>query len=254
MLFRQYLRPSTGCASYLIGCTGKGKAVAVDVVPDFVEPIERVLAETGMRLVNVVETHTQADHVSAGRDLADRTGAAYAAHHAAPLTFSFTDLRDGDVIDAGNVQVTVWETPGHSDDGICLLVSDHTRAEEPWLALTGDTLFVGDAGRPDLHGAGNAERLAGLLHGSLQRLLTLPDYVALYPSHFSGSVCGRGLSATPASTVGFERRHNRALEPRTDDEFVAFMLSDLPVQPEEFARNRLINRGIGAPEPIATTD
>lgn len=254
MLFRQYLRPETGCASYLVGCTGKGKAVAVDVVPDFVEPMERVLATTGMKLIAVVETHTQADHISAGRQLAERTGASYAAHHAAPLAFPFAGLRDGEVIDAGNVQVAVWETPGHSDDGISLLVSDRTRADEPWLILTGDTLFVGDAGRPDLHGAGNAERLARLLHGSLQRLLTLPDHVALYPSHFSGSVCGRGLSAMPASTVGFERRHNLALEPRTTDEFVAFMLRDLPVQPEEFTRIRLLNRGIESPLSLAATD
>jgi glyoxylase-like metal-dependent hydrolase (beta-lactamase superfamily II) len=207
-----------------------------------------------MHLVAVIETHTQADHHSAGRQLAERTGAPYAAHHAAPLAFPFARLRDGDVIDVGNVQVLIWETPGHSDDGICLLVTDRTRADEPWLVLTGDTLFVGDAGRPDLHGAGNAERLAGLLHGSLQRLLTLPDYVALYPSHFSGSVCGRGLSATPASTVGFERRHNRALQPRTSEEFVAFMLNDLPVQPEEFTRIRLVNRGLEATASPATTD
>jgi hydroxyacylglutathione hydrolase len=249
MLFRQYLRPETGCASYLVGCTGKRKAVAVDVVPDFVEPIASVLAATGMQLIAVVETHTQADHLSAGRQLAERTGATFSAHHAASLAFPFTALHDGAVIDAGNVQVTIWETPGHSDDGISLLVADHTRADEPWLVLTGDTLFVGDAGRPDLHGAGNAERLAGLLHGSLQRLLTLPDYVALYPSHFSGSVCGRGLSATPSSTIGFERRHNAALQSRTRDEFVRFMLSELPVQPEEFSRIRLLNRGL---EPAAS--
>lgn len=244
MLFRQYLRPETGCASHLVGCTGKGKAVAIDVVPDFVDPIMGVLAATGMRLVAVVETHTQADHLSAGRQLAEQTGAAFSAHHAAPLAFPFTALRDGDVIDAGNVQVTVWETPGHSDDGISLLVTDRTRADEPWLVLTGDTLFVGDAGRPDLHGAGNAERLAVLLYESLERLMTLPDHVALYPSHFSGSVCGRGLSATPSSTIGFERRHNAALQPRTRDEFVSFMLSELPVQPEEFSRIRLLNRGL----------
>jgi glyoxylase-like metal-dependent hydrolase (beta-lactamase superfamily II) len=254
MLFRQYLRPATGCASYLFGCTGKGRAVTVDVLSEFVEPMQDVLAATGMRLVAVVETHTQADHVSAGRDLAARTGAPYLAHHAAPLAFPFQPVRDGDVIDAGNVQVTVWATPGHSDDALSLLVTDRTRADETWLVLTGDTLFVGGAGRPDLHGAGNAERLAGLLHASLARLATLPDHVALYPSHFSGSVCGRGLSANPASTIGFERRCNPALATRTRDEFVHFMLADLPVQPEDFARIRRVNRGIDAPAPVTTTD
>lgn len=252
MLFRQYLRPETGCASYLLGCTGQGRAVAVDVLPEFVEPMREVLALTGMQLVAVVESHVQADHLSAGRALAESTGAPYVAHHAAPLAFPFQPVRDGDLIDAGNVQVTVWETPGHSDDSISLLVTDRSRADEPWLVLTGDTLFVGDAGRPDLHGEGNAERLAGLLHESLLRLASLPDYVALYPSHFSGSVCGRGLSATPASTLGFERRYNGALQPRTREEFITYMLSDLPAQPEDFARIRLANRGVEAGLAAAT--
>ncbi len=205
--------------------------------------MRHVLASAGMRLVAVVETHTQADHVSAGRALAEEAGTPYVAHPAAGLTFPYRAARDGDVIEAGNVQVRVWETPGHSDDSISLLVTDRTRAEEPWLALTGDTLFVGDVGRPDLHGPGEAERLAGRLFDSVRRLLTLPDYVAVFPSHFAGSVCGRGLSATPSSTIGFERRHNPALAPRTRSEFVAFMLQDLPPQPEDFARIREINRG-----------
>lgn len=252
MLFRQYLRPESGCASYLFGCTGKGKAVAVDVVPEFVQPMLGVLALTGMRLVAVVESHTQADHVSAGRELAEQAGAPYLASHAAPLAFPFQPLHEGDVIDAGNVQVTVWETPGHSDDSLALLVTDRTRADEPWLVLTGDTLFVGDAGRPDLHGAGNAERLAGLLYASLRRLAALPDYLALYPAHFSGSTCGRGLSANPASTIGFERRHNPALAPRDRAEFVHFMLADLPEQPVDFTRIRLLNRGLSPAEPAAS--
>lgn len=254
MLFRQFLRPETGCATYLVGCTGKGRAVAVDVLPESLALIEDVLARTGMQLIAVVESHTQADHLSAGRELAERSGAPYLAHHAAPLAFPFQPLRDGDVIDAGNVQLEVWETAGHSEDGISLLVTDRTRADEPWLVLTGDTLFVGDAGRPDLHGEGQAERLAGELYDSLQRLLSLPDFVALFPSHFSGSVCGRGLSATPSSTIGFERRHNAALAPRSREEFVRFMLADLPRQPEDFARIRLVNRGLAASAAPASTD
>jgi hydroxyacylglutathione hydrolase len=255
VLFRQYLRPADGSASYLFGCVGKSKAVAVDVLPEFIAPMRDVLARTGMRLIACVETHIHADRLSATRDLAERTGAPFVAHHAAPLAFPFQPARDGEVIDAGNVHVRIWDTPGHSDDSICLLVTDLTRGDEPWLVLTGDTLFVGDAGRPDLHGEGNAERLANLLYDSAQRLSSLPDYVMLYPSHFSGSACGRSLSANPASTIGFEKRHNAALQPRSRDQFVAFMLTDLPVQPEDFARIREINRGgmrADIPSPVGT--
>ncbi len=243
MLFRQYLRPADGSASYLFGCVGKSKAVAVDVLPEFIAPMRDTLAQTGMRLIACVETHTHADRLSATRELAEGTGAPYLAHHAAPLAFPFQPVHDGDVIDAGNVQVRIWDTPGHSDDSISLLVTDLTRGDEPWLVLTGDTLFVGDAGRPDLHGEGNAERLANLLYESVHRLASLLDYVMLYPSHFSGSACGRSLSANPTSTIGFEKRHNAALRPRTREEFIAFMLKDLPEQPADFARIREINRG-----------
>lgn len=255
MLFRQYLRPADGSASYLFGCVGKSKAVAVDVLPEFIAPMLDVLAQTGMRLIACVETHTHADRLSATRDLAEQTGAPYVAHHAASLAFPFQPMHDGDVIDAGNVQACIWDTPGHSDDSICLLVTDLTRGDEPWLVLTGDTLFVGDAGRPDLHGEGNAERLANLLYDSVQRLSSLPDYLMLYPSHFSGSACGRSLSANPASTIGFETRHNAAVQQRNRAEFIAFMLTDLPVQPEDFAHIRAINRGClraDVPSPVGT--
>lgn len=251
MLFRQYLRPADGSASYLFGCVGKSKAVAVDVLPEFIEPMLDVLAQTGMRLIACVETHTHADRLSATRALAEWTGVPYVAHHAAPLAFPFQPVHDGEVIDAGNVRVRIWDTPGHSDDSISLLVTDLTRGDETWLVLTGDTLFVGDAGRPDLYGEGNAERLASLLYESIQRLSSLPDYVMLYPSHFSGSACGRSLSANPASTIGFEKRYNAALRPRSREEFVAFMLKDLPVQPEDFARIREINRGCMRGEAVA---
>ncbi|MDI3339357.1 MAG: MBL fold metallo-hydrolase [Sphaerobacter sp.] len=253
MLFRQYLQPETGCASYLFGCTGTARAVAVDVLPNAVRPMLDILDLSGMHCVAVVETHLQADHVSAGRDLAARTGAPYVAHHAAPLAFPFAAAHNGDRIDAGNVQVTIWETPGHSDDSLALLVTDRTRADEPWVVLTGDTLLVGDAGRPDLHGEANAAQLASMLYDSLQRLSALPDYVAVYPSHFAGSVCGRALSATPASTIGFERRHNAALAPRTREELIRFMLHDLPEEPPDFARMRLVNRGLPPAATVPTT-
>lgn len=244
MLFRQCLRPESGCASYLVGCTGHGLAVAVDVRAEWIEPMCTVLDQRGMRLMHVIETHIQSDHISAGRELAAQTGATYVAHHAAPLAVPFEPVHDGDGLDADNVRVTVWETPCHSDDALALLITDQTRADEPWLVLTGDTMFVGDAGRPDLRGRGKTEHLPAARYDSLQRLLQLPHYVAVYPAHFAGSVCGRGLSATPASTIGFERRHNPALSPRSREAFVTFMMQDLPEQPPEFARIREINRGL----------
>jgi glyoxylase-like metal-dependent hydrolase (beta-lactamase superfamily II) len=149
------------------------------------------------------------------------------------------------VLDFGNVQGTVLHTPGHSLDSICLLVTDKTRGPEPWFVLTGDTLFVGDAGRPDLHGEDASLRLAGQLYDSLfEKLLTLPDAIEVYPTHFSGSACGRNMSGKPHSTIGFERRFNVALKPRSREEFIEFMLANLPPQPPEFATNRQKNLGV----------
>jgi glyoxylase-like metal-dependent hydrolase (beta-lactamase superfamily II) len=154
-------------------------------------------------------------------------------------------LRDGEALTLGNVVLTVWHTPGHTPEGICLLVTDRTRGDAPWFVLTGDTLFSGAVGRPDLHGEGAEARLAAQLFESVQRLLTLPDHVEVYPAHFSGAACGKGLSGKPMSTIGFERRFNPALRIPDRASFVRFALEGLPPQPESFAVNRRQNLGAG---------
>ena len=210
-----------------------------------ITPYLEATEQSKMQIRYVVETHVQADHLSGCRDLQARTGATICFHESAKVAFPFRRLKDGDVLDLGNVQVTVLHTPGHSPDSICLLVTDKTRGPEPWFILTGDTLFVGDAGRPDLHGAETSRRLAGLLYDSLfQKLLKLPDAIEVYPTHFSGSACGRNMSGKPHSTIGFERRFNMALRPRSREEFIEFMLANLPPQPPEFAVNRQTNLGL----------
>ena len=156
-----------------------------------------------------------------------------------------TPSADGEVVTLGNVDVQAIATPGHALAHHAYLVTDHTRADEPWLVLTGDALLVGDAGRPDLHAHGEhtVEGMARTLYRSLtEKLLTLPDHLVLYPSHYSGSVCGRGLSANPVSTVGFERRHNTALQFAGEDEFVAALVQDIPPRPAQQERIVAANR------------
>jgi len=197
-----------------------------------------------MRITHIIETHIQADHLSGCRELAAKTGAPIYLHEAAQAHFPFQPLKDGDELELGNVTVRALHTPGHSSDSICLLVTDKTRGPEPWILLTGDTLFVGDAGRPDLHGPAESKRLAEQLYDSLfLKLAPLDDALALYPTHFAGSACGRAMSGNPSSTLGFERRFNPALKPRSKAEFVRFMLENLPPQPPEFAAIRRKNQG-----------
>jgi glyoxylase-like metal-dependent hydrolase (beta-lactamase superfamily II) len=162
----------------------------------------------GMEVKYVIDTHVQADHLSGGRRLAELTGARYCLHESADVAFDFTPLADGEELDIGNVTVRVLHTPGHTPESVCLLVTDRTRTLEPWFLLTGDTLFVGAVGRPDL--PGRARENAAELYTSIQeKLLTLPGDIEVYPSHFAGSVCGAGMSGKPSSTLAFERRWNR---------------------------------------------
>jgi hydroxyacylglutathione hydrolase len=178
-------------------------------------------------------------------ELVAQTGAAACLPEGAEVQFEHHALRDGEVVTLGNVDVTAIATPGHALAHHAYLVTDHTRGEEPWLVLTGDALLVGDAGRPDLHAHDehNVEEMARALYRSLtERLLTLPDHLVLYPSHYSGSVCGRGLSANPISTIGFERRHNTALQHDSEDAFVAALTQDIPPAPEQQAAIVAANR------------
>jgi len=243
MIFRQILHPETGCASYLFGCTGKAKLAVVDPHIEHIEDYLAIAQQAGSPIVAIFETHLQADHLSGALHLAAKTGAAIYLHESAQVNFPFTPVRDGDVLELGNDTVRVLHTPGHSSDSICLVVSDRVRADVPWMVFTGDTLFVGDVGRPDLHGDTNTDALASRLYDSLfAKLLMLDDTVEVYPSHFAGSICGRAMSGKPSSTIGFERRHNPALQQHERAAFIAFVQQNQTPPPPEFATIRHANR------------
>ncbi len=242
MIFRQILHPQTGCASYVFGCTGKGKLAVVDPHAEHLDDYLAVAEQVGSPIVAIFETHVQADHHSGAVQLAALTNAPIYLHESAQVEFPFMTMRDGDVIELGNDYVQVIHTPGHSLDSVCLIVGDRVRADVPWLVFTGDTLFVGDVGRPDLHGDENTPRYAGLLYDSLfRKLLQLDDAVEVYPSHFAGSACGRAMSGKPSSTIGFEKRFNSALQNTNKQAFIEFVQRDQTPAPSEFAAIRLAN-------------
>lgn len=242
MIFRQVLHPATGCASYVFGCTGKGKLAVVDPHIEHIHNYHDIAEKAGSPIVAIFETHVQADHLSGAVQLAAKTQAPIYLHEAADVNFPFTRLRDGDVIELGNDYVQVMHTPGHSLDSVCLVVGDRVRSEAPWLVFTGDTLFVGDVGRPDLHGEANTSRYAGLLYDSLfDKLLRLDDAVEVYPSHFAGSACGRAMRGKPSSTIGFERRFNMALQYKDRAEFMIFVQQNQTPAPAEFTTIRQAN-------------
>jgi hydroxyacylglutathione hydrolase len=210
-----------------------------------IEPYLEAAAQKNMRITHIFETHVQADHVSGARALADATRSPILLHGSAGVRFPHVPLVDDEDQEMGNVRVTVLHTPGHTPEGVSLLVTDRSRASEPWFALTGDTLFSGGVGRPDLLGDGSETALAEQLYESLHgKLLKLPDHIEVYPAHFGGAACGKGLSGKPASTIGFERRFNPALQFTSKTEFVRFVLTDLPSQPPAFAENRRRNLGL----------
>jgi glyoxylase-like metal-dependent hydrolase (beta-lactamase superfamily II) len=243
--FRQLLNDETACASYLFGCKTHSAFAVVDPHVDLVDEYVALAGAQGARIVAVLDTHVQADHVSGLPGLVERTGATAYLPHGAGVAFDHHALSDGEVITLGNTEIAALATPGHALAHHAYLVSDHTRGEEPWFVLTGDALLVGDAGRPDLHAQGEQtiEQMARLLYRSLaDRLLMLPDHLVLYPSHYSGSVCGRGLSANPASTIGFERRHNPALQFSSEEQFVQALIRDIPPAPEQQAAIVAANR------------
>lgn len=241
MILRQFLHTEPVAISYLFGCGGKAAAAVVDPVGD-IAPYLKAAQETGMRILYVIDTHIHADHMSAGRRLAEAAGADYVLFAEANAASPFRGARDGGVLPLGNVSVQVLHTPGHTPEHISLLVTDRTRSDEPWFALTGHTLMVGDVGRTEL--AATAEEGARILFRSLQRLKTLSDYLEVLPGAFAGSVCGRRLSGKPASTIGFERRHNEAFRIEEEDAFVRFMQSDIPPPPPRAAELRSINAGL----------
>ncbi len=196
--------------------------------------------ERGMRIEAILSTHVHADHRSGERALSAATGAPIYYHKNANLDFPFTALDDGTEISLGNVIIRALHTPGHTPESACYLVTDLSRGNEPWMALTGDTLFVSDIGRSDLGGKRAADDLFTSLH---EKLLALPDYVEVYPAHISGSPCGRAMSGKPSSTIGFERRHNEALLELDRAKFIEALTGVVPPKQTGFAETVLWNRG-----------
>jgi glyoxylase-like metal-dependent hydrolase (beta-lactamase superfamily II) len=251
MILRQFLYPGTACASYLFGCTTHRRLAVVDPHVELVDRYLETAEAAGAPILAVFDTHVHADHVSGLPDLVAATGATAYLPAQAGVQFEHRALRDGERVELGNTIVTALATPGHAPAHNTYLVSDLRReTDETWLAFTGDSLLVNDAGRPDLHaGDGDARALARLQHASMRRLLALPDYVLALPSHYGGSVCGRGLSGNPLSSIGFERRHNAALATAGVEEFVDALLRDLPPAPPDQARIVAANRSGAAAAP-----
>jgi glyoxylase-like metal-dependent hydrolase (beta-lactamase superfamily II) len=243
MILRQFLHADPVAASYFFGCAGHAAAAVVDPLGDIAAYL-RAAEATGMRIRYVIDTHLHADHLSAGRALAEAAGAEYVLFADAKATFPFRAVRDGEVLELGNVSVEVLHTPGHTPEHISLLVTDRTRSDEPWFVLTGHTLMVGDLGRTEL--ATSAEDGARALFQSMQRFKSLPDYLEVLPGAYSGSVCGRSLSGKPTSTIGFEKRHNKAFRIGDVDAFLRFMLADIPPPPPQAAQLRAANSGMMA--------
>src|SRR6184192_1713564 len=211
MLLRPFLNDASSCASYLFGCTTHAKLAVVDPHADLVDDYLAASAAVGAPIVAVFETHLPAG-----------TG----------VEFEHVALADGDVVELGNTVLAAIATPGHAPAHHAYTVADRRRGtQDPWLLFSADSLLIGDVGRPDLHGAGDAHGQARLLHTSLRRLLELPDHVVLYPSHYAGSVCGRGLSGNPVSSIGFERAHNPLLAVIDTDAFADALLAEMPPPP-----------------------
>lgn len=243
MFFKQ-LASKESSLSYFFGCGTAGRAVAVDVVAGDEDWFVEQAQASGVQITHVIDTHIHADHFSGGRTLAAMVGAQPCLHESASalVGFPFQPLRDGQAIDLGNVQVQVLHTPGHTHESICLLVKDVRRGDAPWFVLTGDTLFVGAVGRPDL--AGEEQAMAGALWESLHgKLLSLPADVEIYPGHQAGSACGAGLSGKPSSTLGFEQRWNPTLR-QDKAAFVRDVLANTPPRPA--GMDRIVAANIAA--------
>ena len=248
MLFQQFLNDDLGCAAYLVGDEQAGVAVVVDP-PYYVEPVLAAAEHHEVRLVGVLETHTHADHLSGHGRLALEHGVPIRVHREAGATFPHEPLEDGTAVELGDVLLRTIHTPGHRPEHCCFAVIDRSRGDEPWLVLTGDSLFVGDAGRPDL-AVEAREGAEGLFH-SLRRLVELGDGVEVFPGHVAGSLCGAAMSSKASTTIGFERRFNPALQGGLA-EFLDARLGAQPPRPPNMERIVELNRGelVGAQPPL----
>jgi len=244
MYFEQFYLTCLSHASYMIGSAGE--AAVVDPQRD-VDIYLKAAEEQNLKIHHIFETHLHADFVSGHKELAARTGAKIYIGACANAKFPHVPLTDGFEIKFGSARIRALETPGHTPESICLLLTDEEKSPDPWAVLTGDTLFIGDVGRPDLSPAHTPQQLAGLLYDSLHhKLLTLPDSVLVYPAHGAGSLCGRNMRADKSSTIATERLSNYALQIKSREEFIRQLTTNLPARPEYFLQDAEINRS-GAP-------
>lgn len=235
MYFKQIVTPGLGCFSYVIGCPAAREMIVVDPKRDVQDYLD-ISREEGMRITHVIDTHVHADHVSGAHELKSLTGCEIMMYETSPVGFSFTPLNEGRKLTIGNAGLEVLHTPGHTPDALSLLVTDFSRGEEPWLILTGDVLFVGDIGRPDLVGGARLDEQITNLYNSLYvKLAKYPDHLEVFPAHGAGSLCGRGMSSKPSSTLGFERRHNPMLLFDSFESFRLAMSQDFPARPKSFS-------------------
>lgn len=243
---KQFQNEKSSCLSYYVCCPGKGRCAIIDPsenVEQYVEQAGRDFAD----VIAIIETHIHGDHVSGARKLSRLTGAPIYMEKTSCVGFDFKPLSEGNKIELGNVDLKVTHTPGHTTESVSIFYIDHKRAEVPWGVFTGDTLFVGDIGRLDFSGAGTREQMHDSLFG---KLLALPDYVELYPAHYVGSVCGRGMSLKTYSTIGFERRFNPALQCLSYEGFEKYLLDNqLDPFPEHLQFKRM-NTGMEAELPL----
>jgi hydroxyacylglutathione hydrolase len=247
MIFQQLVSEEAGCLSYLVGCGQCAEAAVIDAGRERVDEYVGLARRKGLTVTRIIETHLHADHISGNQALAHKTGARIYLHPAADVAFAHEPVEDGSEIRIGTVSLRVLHTPGHTAESISLVVTDLSRGTEPWFVLTGDTLFVGDVGRPDFGG----DQAAAALYRSLQgKLLTLPDRVEVYPAHGAGSVCGRAMSGKTASTIGFERRFNAALQAPNEEVFIQRLLHGMPPKPPNLERIVARNRAQALPGSV----
>ncbi|HTG58492.1 MAG TPA: MBL fold metallo-hydrolase [Terriglobia bacterium] len=243
MIFQQYYLGCLAHASYLIGDEPSTRAAVVDPQRDIDQYVQDA-EQRGLEIRYVFLTHFHADFLAGHLELRDRTGAAIYLGARAQAEYAFTPMKDGDALDMGDVRLKVLETPGHTPESISILVYDLKRSEQPEAVLTGDTLFVGDVGRPDLRASlgWSSQELGSMLYDSLhQKLLSLPDQTRVYPAHGAGSLCGKSLGSENSSTIGVQRRLNYALQPMSKETFIGVVLADQPDAPPYFTYDAVLN-------------
>ena len=261
MIFKQFRYEPLSAASYLLGCARAREAFVVDPIADLGADFYVLeAADQGLDLAGVLETHVHADFVSCARELADLAGAQHYLQETAErlVRYGFTPLADAQALRIGQVEVQAIHTPGHTPEHTCYLVTDHARADEPWCVLTGDSLFVGDVGRPDLlvgeqslDVMGEAERAEAQYRSITEKLFALPDWIEVFPNHYGGSTCGGvNMSGKASSTVYFEKRHNLALLQPDAAAFAAFVRETAKPFPDDYARIKSYNLGLISKEEL----